>query len=153
VFRPILTEAHKVSRLQHAEQIHTLMGQGAAICYLDEKWFYLFSRRKKSKHLPRAEFEAEGADRIRVRRVLSQSHPVKTMVMGVITQLNAERNFKGLVSLKRLSEQQELQRGTYRTQCHLDHPLIVEESWHQRYDEPTHTIAELSQLMVEFYLP
>jgi len=84
------------------------MDQGAAICYLDKKWFYLVSRRKTSKYLPRAEFETEGADRIRVRRVISRSYPVKTMFMGVIAQPIAERNFSGLLSMKRLSEQQEL---------------------------------------------
>jgi len=154
VFRPLLTPQHKINRVQHAHRIRTLMDQGAAICYLDEKWFYLVSRRKTSKYLPRAEFEAEGADRIRVRRVISRSYPVKTMFMGVIAQPNAERNFSGLVSMKRLSEQQELQRGTYRTRFHLDHHinrLIVEGSWRQIYDDPTYTIAELSQLMVEFF--
>jgi hypothetical protein len=30
------------------------------ICYLDEKWFYLNSRRKCAKHLPRAAYEAIG---------------------------------------------------------------------------------------------
>jgi hypothetical protein len=34
------------------QQICTLTDQGAAICYLDEKWFYLFSCCQKSKHLP-----------------------------------------------------------------------------------------------------
>jgi len=52
---------------------------------------------KKSKHLPQAEFEAEEADRIRVGRVISRSHPVKTMFMGVITQPNPERNFSGVM--------------------------------------------------------
>jgi hypothetical protein len=65
---------------------------------------------------------------------------VKTVFMGVIAQPNAERNFSGLVLMKRLSEQQELQQGTYRTRFHLDHHvnrLIVEGSWHQIYDDPT----------------
>jgi hypothetical protein len=51
------------------------------------------------------------------------------MFMGVITQRNPERNFSGVISLKRLSEQQQLQRGTYRTRFHLDYHvnrLIVE---------------------------
>jgi hypothetical protein len=52
VFRALLTEEHKASRIQHAQWILTLITQGAAICYLDEKWFYLFSCQKKSKHLP-----------------------------------------------------------------------------------------------------
>ena len=106
VFRPLLTEEHKARQIQLEQWILTLIAQGAAICYLDEKWFYLFSRQKKSKHFPRAEFEAEGADRIRVRRIISRGHPVKTMLMGVITQPNSEnseRNFSGVISLIRLS--------------------------------------------------
>jgi hypothetical protein len=97
--------------------------------------------------LPQAEFEAEGTDRIRVRRVLIWSRMVKTMVMGVITQPNAERNFNRLVSLKRLSEQQELRRGTYHTRFYLDHHvnwLIVEGSWHQIHVDPTYTITKLT---------
>jgi hypothetical protein len=30
------------------------------MCYLNEKWFYLFSRSKKSKNLPQAPFEEVG---------------------------------------------------------------------------------------------
>jgi hypothetical protein len=77
---------------------------------------------------------------------------VKTVFMGVIARPNAERNFSGLVSMKRLSEQQELQRGTYQTQFHLDHHinrLIVEGSSRQIYVDPTYSIAELSQLTVD----
>jgi hypothetical protein len=58
------------------------------------------------------------------------------------------------MSLKRLSEQQQLQRGTYQTRFHLDHHvnrLIVEGSWRQLYDDATYTIAGLSQLIPEFY--
>jgi hypothetical protein len=104
----------------------------------DGKWFCIFSCHKKSEHWPQAEIEAEGADRIRVRRVISQSHLVKTMFMGVITQPNAERNFSELVSLKRSSEQQLLQRGTYCKRFHLDYQanrLIVNGSWHKLYDK------------------
>jgi hypothetical protein len=62
--------------------------------------------------------------------------------MGVITRPNAERNFSGLVSLKRLSEQQLLQRGTCCKRFHLDY---------QVNQLPTFTVAELSQLIAEFY--
>ena len=152
--KPLLTEEHKASRLEHANIIRTLHEQGAIICYLDEKWFYLFSHRKKSKHLPRAEFEEEGADRMRVRRVISRRHPVKTMFMGVITQPQRENNFNGLLSIKRLSEQQVLLRGTHRHRFHLDYDvnrLIVEGEWRRLYDDRTYTIAKLTQLIVEHY--
>jgi hypothetical protein len=56
----LLTEAHKAARLQHSEHMLTLLYQDAVICYLDEKWFYLNSRRKCAKHLPRAAYEAIG---------------------------------------------------------------------------------------------
>jgi hypothetical protein len=43
VFRPLLTEEHKARQIQLEQWILTLIAQGAAICYLDEKWFNLFS--------------------------------------------------------------------------------------------------------------
>ena len=49
VQRPILTNEQKIARLQHAELIQNLHHQGKTICYLDEKWLYCFSRRKKQK--------------------------------------------------------------------------------------------------------
>ncbi len=106
VHRPILTNEHKIARLQHAELIQNLHRQGKTICYLDEKWFYCFSRRKKQKYLPRAAFEEEGADRMRIRRVVSRSHPAKTMFMGVLTSPIPERNFNGVLALKRISRQE-----------------------------------------------
>ncbi len=55
--------------------------QDAIIGYHDVGWKYLWSLRKKIKHLPRSNFEEEGADRIRVKRVTSRSHPIKVMFM------------------------------------------------------------------------
>jgi hypothetical protein len=46
VVRPLVKEEHKASRIQHAQWILTLIAQGAAICYLDKMWYYLFSRQK-----------------------------------------------------------------------------------------------------------
>ncbi len=79
------TNFDEIARLHHADLIQNLHRQGKTICYLDEKWFYCFSRRKTQKYLPRAAFEEEGVDRMRVRRVASRSHPLKTMFMGVLT--------------------------------------------------------------------
>jgi hypothetical protein len=36
------------------------------------------------KHLPRAPFEEQGADKVHVRRVISQSNHIKIMFMGVV---------------------------------------------------------------------
>ncbi len=62
VFRPLLTDEHKRARLQYINEIRTLTDQGATIGFEDEAWKYLWSRREKMKHLPRAPFEEQGAD-------------------------------------------------------------------------------------------
>ncbi len=152
--KPLLTEEHKIRRLQHSERMLILRDQGAIVCYLDEKWFYIFSCRKKSKHLPRADFEGEGADRLRIRRVISRSHPIKTMFMGVLTSPIPEQNFNGLLALKRLSRQEILRRGTYQYRFHIDHHvnwLIVEGGWRSLHDDDTYRFSELSQLITEHY--
>ncbi len=100
VQRPLLTQERKQARLEHVRQMQDLHCERRHIFYLDEKWFYLFSKRKKSKYLPRAVFEAEGVGRVRSRRVISRQHPIKTMIMGVITQPNEEHDFSGVISLK-----------------------------------------------------
>jgi hypothetical protein len=40
--RPFLTDEHKRARLEFAERLLTLRAEGAIICNLDKKWFYLF---------------------------------------------------------------------------------------------------------------
>jgi hypothetical protein len=77
-----------------------LLQQGAIIGYLDKAWKYLWSLRKKMKHLPRAGFEEEGADKIWVRSVISRRNPVKTMFVGVVFQPQPEHNFNGKITMK-----------------------------------------------------
>jgi hypothetical protein len=91
---------------------------------------------------------------VRIQRVISQSHPIKTMFMGVITQPNEEQNSNGLVSLRRLSRQEILQRETYRYRFHLDHhvnQLIVDGQWRNLHDDKTYTMDELTHLVANFY--
>jgi hypothetical protein len=52
------------------------------------------------KHLPRAGFEEEVADRIQVRRVISRRNPIKTMFMGVVFQPQPEHNFDRKIGMK-----------------------------------------------------
>jgi hypothetical protein len=84
VFRPLLTEDHKQTRLHFVREIHSLNEQGAIYSFEDKAWNYLWSKRKKMKHLPRAEFEEERADQVCVRHVISRSNPIKSMFMGVV---------------------------------------------------------------------
>jgi hypothetical protein len=99
-----LTTNHKQAQIQYINKIHTLQEEG----YLDEAWNYLWSRRKKMKHLPRADFEEEGIDRVCVRRVLSRTNPVNTIFMGVVFPPNPEHNFDGKIAIKRISRSRQL---------------------------------------------
>jgi hypothetical protein len=41
--RPLITEECNRVRLELAERMLTMRIEGAIICYLDEKWFYLYT--------------------------------------------------------------------------------------------------------------
>jgi hypothetical protein len=76
------------------------------------------------KHLPRADFEEEGADRIQVRKVISRSHPIKTMFMGVVFKPQPEHDFHGKITMKRVSRTRQLERDTYwSNRFHYDHDI------------------------------
>ncbi len=73
--------------------------------------------------------------------------------MGVITASQEQHNFNGLITIKWLSRQ-ELQRGTHCFRFHIDHyvnQLIVDGDWHQLHDDPSYTMDELTQLIVNYY--
>jgi hypothetical protein len=74
---PILSDEHKENRVLHPQELLELQQRGEVMAYLDEKYFLCFSGHKLAKHLRRAEFEEDGIDRIRVRRVMNKLHPVK----------------------------------------------------------------------------
>ncbi len=150
-----MTEEHKQARLRYVNEVRTLKDQGATIGFEDQAWKYLWSRRKKMKHLPRAPFEEQGADRVQVRRVISRSNPIKTMFMGVVFPPNPEHNFDGKITIKRVCRTRQLLRDTYRTtKFHNDHhvnQLLITGDWHQVYDDEMYIANEISVLIVDYY--
>jgi len=82
-------------------------------CFLDEKWFYIRSRRKKLKILPRGQHEAEGADNVPMERESSRRHATKVMILGVIADPVEEHNFDGKVYFTRVARNKKLQKTTY----------------------------------------
>ncbi len=76
------------------------------------------------------------------------------MFMGVITAPQEQHNFNGLITIKRLSRQERLQRGTHRSRFHIDHYVnqpLVEGDWHQLHDDASYTMDDLTQLIVNYY--
>jgi hypothetical protein len=91
--KPFLSEEQMEERARHAQRIQGLKIRGAIILYLDEKWFYTLSQCRCLKHLPREEFEPEGCDQLKVRKVISQRHGLKVTFTGVIAEPNEEQSF------------------------------------------------------------
>ncbi len=107
------------------------------------------------KHLQRAEFEEENVDRVKVRRVISQSNPIKTMFMGVVFPPNPEHNFDGKITIKQVSRSRQLLRGpNWMTKFHTNyhvHQLLIAGDRRQVYDNETYSTNELIMLIVDYF--
>ena len=67
---------HHVSQLMESENFY--------IAFLDEKWFYTQSRRKKMKVLPAHQAEEEKDLRLMVEQEVSRWHATKVMYLGAV---------------------------------------------------------------------
>lgn len=71
--RPLLTEDRKLRRMRWCQNRRLENEAGNRYrCFLDEKWFYVVSKRKKAKYLPRGPLEDPGADVLPQRRTMSR---------------------------------------------------------------------------------
>ena len=89
------------------------------VAYLNEKFFYTTSQRKKLKTLPRGIHEEEGVDCLVRPKILSRRYPVKCMFMGVVARLIKHRNFNEKILLERVSNDQVVNKWTAYT-CFSD---------------------------------
>ena len=96
--------------------------QDVYYCFLDEKWFYMSSRRKKMKILPQADFESPEDAFIPKPKLRSRRYPCKVMFMGLICPpIKLKENgietkkylADGKILLKRVSEQVLQKRASY----------------------------------------
>ena len=111
-----MTPEHIKNRYIFAEKWIKLLESGQKLYYafLDEKWFYTTSRRKKLKILLMASFEEAKDAFIDIPRVRSRRFPCKVMFMGLVCppiiveeKLTGEKNelVDGKVLLKRVSKE------------------------------------------------
>lgn len=77
------------------------------MAFLDEKWFYTTSRRRKMKLLPKGEHE-EATPKYRKPKIRSRRYPVKIMYLGVVGNPQHDEegkiNFDGRIFMKRVSK-------------------------------------------------
>ena len=104
--KPLDTPIHKVKRLDWVRKYyHILTSPAYYVAYLDEKFFYTTSRRKKIKILPKGEHEDDEADKFIRPKMRSRRFPIKSMFMGVVGRPIHHRQFNGKILLERISEQ------------------------------------------------
>ena len=103
--KPRLTEEHIKNRLIFANKWNDLLQDSTDLyyCFLDEKWFYTTSCRKKEKHLPRASFETVSDAHVEPKKVRSRRHPCKIMYMGIVAPPIKDK-FNGKILMKRVAE-------------------------------------------------
>jgi len=79
VERPIITPLRKIERVKwctdRKQQVES--DEPFYMAFLDEKWFYVRSRRRKMKHLPLGEHEQAGANVLPMVRTASRRFPTK----------------------------------------------------------------------------
>lgn len=128
VTRPILTEEHREKRLEFATRLLRFLEEHIVwerngrqgeppppfyCAFLDEKWFYTTSRRRKNKVLPLQQGEQPGADTIPPRRVASRRFTTKVMYMGVVACPDEAHDFDGKIYMRRVSQTKTAKQSTY----------------------------------------
>ena len=90
------------TRMRAGKYFDIMMDEEKPVAFLDEKWFYTTSRRKKIKVLPKGSCEV--ADPLYVSaKMRSRRYPIKIMYLGVVGTPNKKKQFDGRMFLKRAS--------------------------------------------------
>jgi hypothetical protein len=124
--KPQLSDEHVKQRLDWAikwSKFKRLPLSKKHFCFLDEKWFYTTSRRRKQRILPQHPITETPSDaHVHKKKLRSRRYATKVMFQGVITKPYPEHNFDGRISLRRVSELSKTKK----------------ESYNQRFDDSYH---------------
>ena len=105
VTKPRLTPEHMKNRVIFAKRWLEKLESNEELyyCFLDEKWFYTTSRRKKMKMLPKASFETFNESHVKYKKIRNRRHPCKVMFMGIVAP-PIEGKMDGNILLQRVSK-------------------------------------------------
>ena len=96
--KPLDTDGHKILRLDWVKRWWNLLTcKEAFVGHLDEKWFYITSRRKKIKRLPLGPNKIPGVEFTPSPKMRSRRFPVKAMFVAVVANPNPDRDFDGKI--------------------------------------------------------
>ena len=161
VTKPELKKKHIVARLDWAKRnlkkaiLHDKDTDGTNKfwrCFLDEKWMYTTSRRKKLKILPPAAWEDPQEVEVLFPKIRNRRFPCKVMYLGVIAPPAPEYNFEGKIMLKRISKDRVQQINSFNTKVsdsQVVNSLISSGDWRnlvlQHSDMPISSLIDLMQ--------
>ena len=159
--KPRLTAEHRQQRLEWIDKWAAIMtDESKPVVYLDEKWFYTTSRRRKLKLLPLSEEEdkdpnlamimaSENSPKIRSRR-----YPCKVMYLGVVARPNADKGFNGRIMIKRVAREEEVKKRSrnqnFSPDVKVNEAIKSGTDWHDLYVEDI-TAGDLCDAIAEFY--
>ena len=113
IAKPRLTTEQIKERLVFSNTwIKKIQEKDLHVCFLDEKWFYTTSGRKKMKILPQANFETDAQAFIPKPKLQSRRFPCKAMFMGLVCP-PIKNKTNGKILLKRVSQQKVQKRSSY----------------------------------------
>ena len=155
ITKPRLSMEQIKARVKFAEKWLRLLESGEKIyyCFLDEKWFYTTSRRRKFKILPQAIFESLKDAFFIPPKVRNRRHPCKVMYLGIVGPPTfndaGETISDGKILLKRVSVKHTQPKKSYNQHFHplyeINHKLRIEE-WKLLFP-PTITTVSVNSLL------
>ena len=155
--KPRLTEEHKRQRAEWVVQWKKFLDEDFPVCYLDEKWFYTQTRRRKLKLLPRAKHESPGVEFVKRPKTRSRRFPIKIMYMGVVGRPRTvgERHFDGRIMLERISKTETVKKRTKHqrfTNDAIANYELKNGKWKDLYVADSNmTVGEFCEVIAETY--
>jgi hypothetical protein len=152
--KPTLTAQQRKDRLVWAQDMkENIKDKDFHFCFLDEKWFYVHSKRSVYKILPPGPGESVEDAFVRHPKEHSRRFPIKAMFMGVVAPPNLDEDFDGTIMLERISKFKTTKQRSYSQRFVDNHQLnesIKNGLWRTEcYD--TISVAELALSLQEKY--
>ena len=165
--KPRLTPEYCKKRLDWIEQWENITTDpNIPVAYLDEKWFYTTSRRRKIKTLPLSSEELNSRNRASIHaseaspKIRSRRYPVKVMYLGVVGRPMKDEtkdiDFNGRIVIKRVAREQKVGKLTrnqnFSPDAKVNDALKTDKDWRDVYDEYADmTVGHLCDHIAEIY--
>jgi hypothetical protein len=155
--KPRLTTGHKAQRVEWVDIWGDIfINEEIPVCYLDEKWFYTTTRRKRLKFLPRHSSEPIGVDVLKRPKCRSRRFPIKIMYLGVVGRPKTVdgKNFNGRIMMERIGKTVPVKKLTKHQRFSTD-ALINQEiktgGWKKLHIPGMTTVDTICEHMVEAF--